>query len=372
MAAADSARNFRNNPAFSILVPVYNTPKSLLERAASSVLNQDFDSFELLFVDDGGLPQTAEYLDEIASSDHRITVIHSEHGGVSNARNIGLKNVKGDYVVFLDSDDELRNDCLRILYSAFEHSVDVVYCGLVWVYKNNVRVKRAASEPSFFVLSADEAAALPSKLLASVTDSSNNRISSVFGGMAGTAIKRSIAEQICFDTHITYGEDLLYNIRSLMMAKTIGVEPTPLYLYYQYGTSLSHNQSGDDLPKLISETLKCLQALRDSGIRLGAMAEGLRMLTSILAFTEIYSVGNTAKDCAELLKSVCSHEDVRKTLAPVRASFSKSKLVMTRYRNLSFNSILNGHYYLTYLLVRIKSFLHSHDALIDLGSLESE
>lgn len=100
---------------FSIIVPVYNT-KTYLERCVKSILNQNYDGFELILVDDGSSDGSADICDEYAKSDKRVRVIHKKNGGVSSARNCGLKMATGDYVWFVDSDDYIQQDALLILH----------------------------------------------------------------------------------------------------------------------------------------------------------------------------------------------------------------------------------------------------------------
>lgn len=100
---------------FSIIVPVYNT-KPYLERCIKSILNQDYNNFELILIDDGSTDGSAEVCDEYARFDERIKVIHKENGGVSSARNCGIEIATGDYVWFVDSDDYIEQNALYILH----------------------------------------------------------------------------------------------------------------------------------------------------------------------------------------------------------------------------------------------------------------
>lgn len=89
---------------YSIIVPVYNAEKTL-RRCIDSILAQTYPNFELILVDDGSKDSSATIIDEYASKDSRIIPIHQPNGGVSSARNAGLDNAYGDYVVFIDADD---------------------------------------------------------------------------------------------------------------------------------------------------------------------------------------------------------------------------------------------------------------------------
>lgn len=97
------------NPLLSIIVPVYNV-EPYLQACLESILNQTFKDYELILVDDGSPDNCGSICDEYARKDNRITVIHKKNGGLSSARNAGLDIAKGDYITFVDSDDELGTD----------------------------------------------------------------------------------------------------------------------------------------------------------------------------------------------------------------------------------------------------------------------
>ena len=84
----------------SIIMPVYNSEK-FLKKAVDSVLNQKFEDFELILVDDGSPDASGSICDEFAEKDSRVKVIHKKNGGICSARNAGLKIAKGEYVGFV-------------------------------------------------------------------------------------------------------------------------------------------------------------------------------------------------------------------------------------------------------------------------------
>jgi glycosyltransferase involved in cell wall biosynthesis len=92
------------NPKVSVIIPTYNRA-NLLPRAIKSVLNQTFQDFELIVVDDGSTDNTRKVVEEFQKGDSRVKYFYKENGGPGSARNFGLKNAKGNFVIFLDSDD---------------------------------------------------------------------------------------------------------------------------------------------------------------------------------------------------------------------------------------------------------------------------
>ncbi len=96
---------------FSVIVPVYNVEK-YIKRCIESVLNQSYINFELILVDDGSIDSSYNICKEYEKKDNRIKVIHKENGGLSSARNVGLDNINGEYVCFIDSDDYVDKEYL--------------------------------------------------------------------------------------------------------------------------------------------------------------------------------------------------------------------------------------------------------------------
>ena len=91
-------------PTISIIVPIYKV-ESLLSKCVDSLLSQTFGDLEIILVDDGSPDNCGKICDEYAQKDPRIFVIHKENGGLSSARNAGLDVCKGEYIMFVDSDD---------------------------------------------------------------------------------------------------------------------------------------------------------------------------------------------------------------------------------------------------------------------------
>ncbi len=105
----------------SIIVPIYNI-KEYLERCVSSILCQTYQNLEILLVDDGSTDGTDELVDELGKRDKRIRVFHKENGGSSSARNLGLREAKGKFAGFIDSDDYIEPFMFERLYQAIKET----------------------------------------------------------------------------------------------------------------------------------------------------------------------------------------------------------------------------------------------------------
>lgn len=96
---------------FSIIIPAYNVEQYINE-VVQSVLDQDFDDYEIIIVDDGSNEKCRNMCDELDRKHKQVSVLHKENGGVSSARNVGMKIARGEYVFFLDGDDRMAENLL--------------------------------------------------------------------------------------------------------------------------------------------------------------------------------------------------------------------------------------------------------------------
>lgn len=120
-------------PLISIIIPVYKVEK-YLEKCIKSVLNQTYSNLQIILVDDGSPDNCGEICDKYANIDKRIEVIHKKNGGLSDARNVGLKAATGEYIGFVDSDDYVSKDMFQTLYNTLINTnSDVSICNFYTV-----------------------------------------------------------------------------------------------------------------------------------------------------------------------------------------------------------------------------------------------
>lgn len=124
-------------PAVSVIVAVYKA-EAYLKRCVDSLLAQTFVDFEILLIDDGSPDRSGEMCDDYARQDRRVRVIHKENGGVSSARQCGLDNARGEYVIHADPDDWTEPEMLEEMYrKAKEEDADMVICDYYVESENN-------------------------------------------------------------------------------------------------------------------------------------------------------------------------------------------------------------------------------------------
>lgn len=137
---------------FSIVVPVYNVAKYLNE-CIQSILTQSYEEFELILVDDGSKDESKTICDEYAKIDSRVQVLHKVNGGLSDARNVGTQYAKGDYVVYIDSDDYICDpDFLKKINEKANSNFDVI----CYKFKKYFENKMVFGECSFSCPNIDE------------------------------------------------------------------------------------------------------------------------------------------------------------------------------------------------------------------------
>ena len=123
------------NPKISVIVPVYNTAQ-YLPRCLDSILNQDFEAYEVICLNDGSSDNSIEILREYENKSSKIKVINQANSGVATTRNTALKHAKGEYLAFLDSDDFVRENYLSRLYdAAIDTRSDIVICNFYRYYE---------------------------------------------------------------------------------------------------------------------------------------------------------------------------------------------------------------------------------------------
>ena len=123
----------------SIIVPAYNVEK-YFDKCIESILRQTYKNIELLIVDDGSTDTCGMKADEYAKRDPRVKVFHKDNGGISSARNYGLKYASGEYCIFVDADDYVAEDYVKIMMTlAIKKNADIVMCNYYNCYVNKNR-----------------------------------------------------------------------------------------------------------------------------------------------------------------------------------------------------------------------------------------
>ena len=230
----------------SVIIPVYNA-ESTLRRCLDSILAQTFTDFECLLINDGSKDRSGEICHQYASNDSRIRVFHQENSGPSVARNFGLNQAKGHYIVFQDSDDYLldSDSYLKLITYAVQNKLDILRFDYSVVDKNENILSQKSLDKKFHLLGKVFSPAV--------------LVKEAFCGEWFTVlclIKRSIIGNVRFNRRLTFLEDMDFYARLLTSENLrCGYIPEHFYAYRQGENSLS--KSGND------SNLECSFALCD-------------------------------------------------------------------------------------------------------------
>ena len=210
----------------SIIVPVYNV-EQYIHQCITSILNQTYSDIEVLLIDDGSPDRSGEICEEFAMKDRRIRVFHTENKGLSAARNLGLKEAKGEYIGFVDSDDWIEPDMYGFLLQQIgESKTDISTCELWNEYQNN---QQAGNEIKDAVYYGNEAvsAMILMKIHSCVWDK---------------LYLRDCWSNICFPEGQTF-EDVATLYKVLLCARAVSCTSKHLYHYRMRYSSVTHNIS---------------------------------------------------------------------------------------------------------------------------------
>lgn len=228
---------------FSVIVPIYKV-ENYLEACIESVLNQTFDDFELILVDDGSPDRCPEICDEYEKKDPRIRVIHKKNGGLADARQAGARIAQGEYVYNLDSDDLIEKDTLLCASKIIKSTgSEIVSFGYRWM-ENSVEVALTDDglEEGFYDREAIEKYIYPKLMM----DKNMEHISYY---LAGKAIKRELAlpNQLAVNPSISLGEDLCCVVPCYMQAQSVYISKEAKYLYTKRTDSMSKEFNTDQI-----------------------------------------------------------------------------------------------------------------------------
>lgn len=227
------------NPLFSIVVPVYNS-EIYLKDCVSSVLKQSVDRFELILVDDGSTDSSGILCDNYQKIDSRVRVVHKENGGHTSARCMGMKNSTGDYIIFLDSDDQLSAHALEVFEEEIAaHAPDIIVID-EYIAENGVHIIPEIGS-GYYDLSQHKRTIMEALIMRS------DGTFVIPKCLSGKAFRRSCIydAQLSVPEDVLMGEDGAAFIKAALSAQSLSVNLNASYIVHQRDTSVS--RTGDSL-----------------------------------------------------------------------------------------------------------------------------
>ncbi|MFH4868933.1 glycosyltransferase family 2 protein [Vibrio diabolicus] len=208
-------------PLITVVVPIYNVEK-YLSKCIESIVSQSYRNIEVILIDDGSPDKSGDIADTFSVVDNRVKVIHVENSGVSAARNLGIKEARGDYIVFVDADDFLANDYISYMYSIIESTkCDFAISENCFSYPSDNFSIDNATEDKIRSISSEDASCLlmyPGKVDVGCWNKIFN--------------KRFLMENnLYFSERLYMGEGLTFIINAAQVASNIGVGKRRVYFY---------------------------------------------------------------------------------------------------------------------------------------------
>lgn len=218
---------------FSIVVPVYNG-EGHIKKSIDTLLKQDYDNYEIIIINDGSTDGTENILNEFYKSDSRIKIINNMNKGVSFSRNLGIQESSGEYILFLDSDDEFAKDALKLLSEIVNREKpDLLLFGFS-VTGDDSRKNDTTTLKSLERSDSDQ----KRNVLKSMLSTKNNILGYVWRGAYSTDFLKT--NNIYFEQTLKISEDFLFLIQCVNLSKNLSILSDELYQYKLGESSMSN------------------------------------------------------------------------------------------------------------------------------------
>lgn len=234
----------KSNPLFSIIIPVYNK-EAYLEKCIESIVVQDTGNYEVLLINDGSKDKSGEICDNYSKRHSQIKVFHQKNQGVSAARNTGLNNASGEWIMFVDADDWVEPWILEDLDSQLKslQAVDLIRC-----YPNKINLKGVASSPD-----------LPDQVVLYKRDDFLKR-GLLPGLVSSVIVTKKLVDKynLRFNNDLGFQEDSEFNFRCVINSERILLYNKAFYNYFVNDDSTTSNLNF----KKISDFLTSFQMMQ--------------------------------------------------------------------------------------------------------------
>lgn len=281
----------------SVIVPVYKSEQTL-ERCVNSLLEQEYEDIEILLIVDGPPDGSGILAERLAETDKRIRVINQSNQGVSRARNHGIREAKGEYIRFLDSDDYVGPDAISSMVQAMQcEGSDLVIAGFHHLYFGECITKLPGVKGTFEVAGATE------ELRTLYTEG--------FLNMPWNKLFRADKIKAQFPTDRTLGEDLLFNMRYILDADKITVVDNCVCEYIQddRGTTLSTKKRDDKIETALYLYGQSKEFFQNLGMKTEEEMSFLATKVITTFLDEVEMTGFTVADRKEKRKTIQSFAD---------------------------------------------------------------
>ncbi len=298
------------NPLVTVVIPIYNVEK-YLDRCVTSVVGQTYKNIEILLVDDGSPDGCPAMCDSWAEKDRRIRAIHKENQGLGMARNTGIDNALGEYILFFDSDDYVSVDTVEKCINSLKGKTDTVIFGLNEVYPDG-RINGLRNNAEKGVYSDKE---ITEDLLPGLF------IYKIGYGVSGCC--KMFSMNIIKENNLRFrsereviSEDAFFCLEYFSKATMVSVISDRLYYYYKNDKSLSRTFRADRQQKNNMFLSKCIDRIKELSLPSNTVnyVASRYHLYSIAAMKQILTSDLMKKDKKTELRKIYKDEFFRNTL----------------------------------------------------------
>ena len=242
------------NDRVCVVVPIYNTEK-YLERCLDSLINQTYFNLEIILVNDGSTDKSLEICEKQRKKDKRIKIINKKNGGLSTARNAGIKNCNSDYIMFVDSDDFLkRNAIYKMMYNIKEYNADISCCNMKMFYD----ISSVEEEINNYNIQSKIEVIDNKKALLHMIDYRKN----VFPNACNKIYKYQLFKDNIRYPEGKFYEDMIVTAKVLSNSKVVVTDNENMYYYFQRANSIvniSYNEKDLDHIVMSKELLEYIK-----------------------------------------------------------------------------------------------------------------
>ena len=311
-------------PKFSIVIPVYNS-ETYLEECVSSVLAQTVPDFEILLIDDGSPDGSGDLCDLLKKRDNRIRVFHKENGGAASARNLGIDNANGQYILFVDGDDTIERNCLEMAEQILTDENCLPVFGMLFEYWNDERIVRT-EECSIGLPGSYSVKEIAGALESFFED---NTLSSACNKVFPARLLKD--NGLRFPESMTLYEDLAFVLKCLPHFERMVVLPKSLYHYRNKLATKHLDKRVEDLEKLRTNLAALNNTLYDFGSITGEPKGSMNVLANlyvILLEQHLISHGKSAAAMRKEIPEYLSEKSFRSALGDgAELNESRRKLI---------------------------------------------
>jgi len=212
------------SPKISVIIPVYNAEKTV-GNILEKLISQNYKNIEIIAVNDGSKDDSWKILQKFAKKDKRIITINQKNAGASAARNVGIEKAAGDFITFIDSDDDISDQLILTLAKQIKKNMDFIMCGM------SINGKEIVAPDTF----------IKNKKLITQYVLKSLLVKNLFYGPCCKLFLRSIIldNKIRFPEEIKYGEDTIFVLNYLSRVSTILIINQSLYMYQNTSAGLA-------------------------------------------------------------------------------------------------------------------------------------